>query len=44
MWQLASKKAIRKTEDERLKRILGPNESWAERFENIEPLQAVRLR
>ena len=37
MWQLASKKALRKTEDER-------RPSWAQRFKNIEPLNAVRLR
>ena len=37
MWQLASKKALRKTEDER-------RPSWAQRFQHIEPLTAVRLR
>ena len=37
MWQLASKKALRKTEDER-------RPSWARRFQQIEPLAAVRLR
>lgn len=37
MWQLASKKALRKTEDER-------RPSWAQRFQHIEPLAAVRLR
>ena len=37
MWQLASKKALRKTEDER-------RPSWAQRFKNIEPMNALRLR
>lgn len=37
MWQLASKKALRKTEDER-------RPSWAQRFQHIEPLTAIRLR
>ena len=37
LWQLASKKALRKTEDER-------RPSWAQRFQHIEPMTAVRLR